>query len=282
MKGHIRERSPGHWAIVIDLRDNSAGKRRRKWHSFKGTKRQAQEECARLISEMKAGSYFEPSKMTVAEFFERWLTHIRPNVSPRTFERYEEIAKKNLVPLLGAVVLTKLRPIQISEAYAKALAVGRRNGKGGLSARTVHHMHRVLSQALKQAVRWDLLLRSPCDRLEKKDRPKVEKKTVPTIDAGETVKAIAAARSRRLFVPMLLGSMCGLRRGEIVAVRWKNVDLERAQVAVLASIEQTKAGCREKEVKGSRARTNAGPAGRRASRLPARTSAGNAAPGHAA
>ena len=68
MKGHIRERSPGHWAIVIDLRDADTGSRRRKWHSFKGTKRRAQEECARLVSEMKAGAYFEPSKVTLAEF----------------------------------------------------------------------------------------------------------------------------------------------------------------------------------------------------------------------
>ena len=181
-------------------------------------------------------------------------------MSPRTLERYEEIAKKNIVPLLGAAVLTKLKPIQISEAYAKALAGGRRDGKGGLSARTVHHMHRVLSQALKQAVRWDLLLRSPCDRLEKQDRPKVEKKPVATIDAAETVKAIGAARDRRLFVPILLGSMCGMRRGEIVALRWRNVDLDRAQIAVVASIEQTKAGCREKDAKAGRSRTIAMPA----------------------
>jgi integrase len=244
MKGHIRERSPGHWAIILDVQDAATGKRRRKWHSFKGTKRQAHEECARLVAAMKAGAYVEPSKMTLAEFFDRWLAHIKPNVSPRTLERYEEIAKKNLVPLLGALPITKLRPIDISQAYAAALTSGRRRGDGGLSARTVHHMHRVLSQALKQAVRWDLLLRSPCDRLEKKDRPKVEKKPVATIDAAETVKAISAARDRRLFVPILLGSMCGMRRGEIVALRWKNVDLDRAQIAVVASIEQTKAGCR--------------------------------------
>src|SRR5262249_29792703 len=91
VKGHIRERSPGHWAIVIDTRDPSTGRRRRKWHSFKGTKRQAQVECARLISEMKGGVYLEPNKTTVAQFLARWLEHIKPNVSPRTHERYTEI-----------------------------------------------------------------------------------------------------------------------------------------------------------------------------------------------
>ena len=77
MRGHLRERAPGHWAIILDLHDPATGKRRRKWHSFAGTKRQAQIECARLISEMKGGTYLEPSKTTFAQFLERWLDHVR-------------------------------------------------------------------------------------------------------------------------------------------------------------------------------------------------------------
>lgn len=100
MKGCIKERSPGHWAIILDQRDPATGKRKRKWHSFTGTKRAAQLECARLISEMSDGAYVEPSKLTLAQFFDRWLKHIKPNVSPRTHERYEQIATKNIVPLL--------------------------------------------------------------------------------------------------------------------------------------------------------------------------------------
>src|SRR5207302_7555287 len=150
MKGHIRERSPGRWAIILDQRDPSTGKRKRKWHSFEGTKREAQVECSRLITGMNGGSYVEPSKVTLLLFFERWLRHIKPNVSPRTHERYGQIATKNIAPLLGAKMLSKLAPIEISDAYAKALDNGRRDGKGGLSPRTVHHMHRVLYSALDQ------------------------------------------------------------------------------------------------------------------------------------
>jgi integrase len=259
MKGHLRERSPGHWAIIIDIRDAATGARRRKWHSFAGTKRQAQVECARLISEINGGTYIDPSKLTVAAFLDRWLEHVRPNVAPRTYERYCEIARKNLVPLIGGVPLTKLQPIQISDAYAKALTTGRRDGKGGLSARTVHHMHRILFQALRQAVRWGMLARNPAD-LDKKDRPKVERKPVATIDATSTVDLIEAARERRLFVPILLGSLGGLRRGEITALRWKSVDLDRRQLAVIASTEQTRDGIREKEAKSSKCRTIALPA----------------------
>ena len=151
MKGHIRERSPGHWAIVIDVRDPTTGKRRRKWHGFAGTKRQAQVECARLIAAMDAGTYIEPSKITLEAYLEAWLTDIRSRVSPRTHERYGEIARKSIVPVLGKVLLKDLRPAQISRAYSDMLESGRRKG-GGLSPRTVLHVHRTLKQALAQAV----------------------------------------------------------------------------------------------------------------------------------
>src|ERR1700690_646373 len=137
MKGHLRERSPGHWAIILDIPDPATGKRRRKWHSFKGTKREAQIESARLIAAVKGGSYLEPSKITLSSFLERWLDHVRSRVSPRSHERYCELARKNIVPLIGAVPVTKLKPAQISAAYTKALASGRRDGSGGLSPRTV-------------------------------------------------------------------------------------------------------------------------------------------------
>ena len=259
MKGSIRQRSPGHYAIILDLIDATTGNRRRKWHSFKGSKREAQIECARLISAKQGGTYLEPSKTTLKQYLEKWLEHIKPNVAPRSHQRYEELALKNIAPLLGDVILSKLQPIQISGAYAKAVATGRRDGKGGLSARTVHHMHRVLRGALTQAVKWNLLIKNPCDMLERKDRPKIERKPVAVMDAADTMQILEAARGTRWFIPMLLGSMCGIRRGEICALRWRNVQIETGQVEVSHSIEQTKNGCREKETKGSKCRTVAMP-----------------------
>jgi pyruvate-formate lyase len=93
MKGHIRQRSPGHWAIVIDVRDPQSGRRKRRWHSFTGTKRQAQVEAARLISEQQKGTTVEPSRMTVAAFLERWIEHMQGQVSPRSHERYAELCR---------------------------------------------------------------------------------------------------------------------------------------------------------------------------------------------
>src|SRR5262245_41215748 len=136
MKGSIIERSPGRWAIILDV-DSSTGKRRRKWHSFKGTKREAQVECARLISEIKNRNYVEPGKTTLAQYLDRWLDHIKTQVSPRSHERYGELIHHHIVPLLGKVSLTKLNAVQVSQAYAQALKSGRKDGNGGLSPRTV-------------------------------------------------------------------------------------------------------------------------------------------------
>ena len=146
---------------------------------------------------MSGGSYVEPSKLTVLQFLERWLKHIKPNVTPKTHERYSDLLNKNIAQLLGANILSKLQPIDISEAYAKALESGRRDGKGGLSPRTVHHMHRVLYTALKQAERWRLINRSPAALLEKRDRPKIDKPFQPEMLVDRLAELVGEAAAPR-------------------------------------------------------------------------------------
>jgi integrase len=256
MKGHLVERSPGHWAIVIDVRDPENGARRRKWHSFLGGKREAQIECARLISEMKSGAYLEPAKLTLGQFLERWLNHQRPLLSPRSGERYADLARKNIVPLLGGELLTKLQPMQISAAYAKALEGGRRDGGGGLAASSVRYMHAVLHKALGQAVLWNMPQRNPAALVKP---PKVERPQMKALDENQMALLIARFRSTRMFIPVLLGAMCGMRRGEISALSWKAVDLAGARMAIVASMEQTRTGTRIKETKSGRGRAIALP-----------------------
>jgi integrase len=252
MKGSIRERSPAHFAIILEQRDAATGKRKRKWHSFRGTKRQAQIECARLISEMSGGTYLEPSKTTLAAFLARWLDHVKSQVTPKSHERYSGIVNQNLIPTIGSVHLSKIRPAQISAAYTAALASGRRDGSGGLSPRTVGHMHRVLKQALGQAVRWELLSRNPVDAV---DPPMVDWAPMKTYDLPQTAELIAAVRGTPMLMPTLLAVLCGLRRGEICALRWRNVDLVSGQISVVESLEQTKAGLRFKSPKSGKGRT---------------------------
>lgn len=252
MKGHIRERSPGRFAIILEQRDPTTGKRKRKWHSFAGTKRQAQIECARLISEMKGGTYLEPSRTTIALFLDRWLEHMTSQISPKSHARYSELVRKNIAPLLGAVVMTSLRPALISAAYSKALTHGRRDGKGGLSPQTVTHMHRVLKQAIGQAVKWELLNRNPVDAV---DPPKVARGLMHTYDLDQTAELIDAMRPTRMLVPVLLAVLCGMRRGEVAALRWKNVDLASGQLGVFESAEQVGTKVRYKTPKSGKGRT---------------------------
>jgi integrase len=252
-QGHIRQQGEGSWEIKFDLgRDPSTGRRITRYRTFRGNKREAQTELTRLLSQRDNGSLIEPSKVTVAAFLDRWLEHMRARVSPKTHERYTDICRNNLFPGLGAVVLTKLQPIQITDAFATALSSGRKDGKGGLSPHTVHYMHRVLRHALQQAVRWQMLGRNPTDAVE---APKIERKQMMALDEGGTAALLEAARETTLFIPILLGALCGLRRGEITALRWRSVDLKRGELSIVASTEQTKQGVREKPPKSGRGRT---------------------------
>ena len=253
MRGHVRERGKGNWYAVLSTRDPQTGKRKVRFVSLPGAKgkREAQQECARIVTEMQKGAYVEPDKTTLAQFLERWLGQIKTQVSPRSYERYAEIARNNLVPALGNAQLMKLRPEHISDAYSKALSGGRRDGAGGLSPRTVHHMHAILKQALKQACVWRAITHNPADLVKP---PKVERKEMQTIDTDRTVEVIEAARGSRMLIPILLGVLCGLRRGEVVALRWRSVDLDAGKISVVASAEQTDEGVREKETKSGKGR----------------------------
>lgn len=251
MKGHITERSPGKWGIVIDVPHPETGKRRRKWHTFHGTKRQAETECARLVAELNGGNYVEPAKTTVRDYFIRWLKHEKANVSPKTHQRYEELLLKNVAPVLGSITLNKLTAARIDGAWGHLLESGRRNGKGGLSPRTVHHCRRVMLTAMDQAVKWDLLKRNPVALTRP---PKVEKQQMEAFDAPQTAIMLDDLRESRVFIPALLAALCGLRRGEILALRWRDIDMSAATIAVRQSAEQVGTVVRYKETKSGKSR----------------------------
>jgi integrase len=251
MKGTIKQRSEGSYSLIIDLPRQRGEKRKQKWFTYRGTKRDAQKELARLITEMADDSFQEPSKTTLEQFFERWLKHMTSQVDERTHIGYAEKARKNINPLLGSVLLTRLRPDQISEAYAQALASGRRDGKGGLSPRTVHHLHRILKQALGQAVKWGLLKRNPCDVV---DPPRVEKREMKTFDTVQTADALGEMRRTRFLIAYLLAAICGLRRGEIAALRWKNVDLDAGVLKIVQTTRQIGKAVTYKPVKNTKGR----------------------------
>ena len=129
MKGHIRKRGKS-WAVVFDLGRDASGKRHQKWHAVPGTRRDAQRELARLLNELNTGAYVEPSRMTISEFLDRWLAdYAKPKVSPKTFERYQEMIDGHIRPALGSYLLPKLAPLHIQAFYSHALAAGRKDGR---------------------------------------------------------------------------------------------------------------------------------------------------------
>jgi len=234
-------------------RDPVTGKRRTRYVTVRGTKKDAQRDLIRLLAEVESGTAVEPKKLTVAEYLEAWLAdHAQHRVSAKTFERYAEIVHKHLIPGIGGQRLGKLSPLQIQAHYSALLTNGRRDGRGGLSTQTVKHHHRVLSQALRQAVRLHLISRNPAADV---DPPRPVRREMKIIDPEQTATLLKAARERpALAVPVMLAITTGMRRGEILALRWADVDLDRASLSVTRTIEQTSKGLGLKEPKTQRSR----------------------------
>jgi integrase len=250
MKGHIRERSPGHWAIVIDARDPQTGKRKRRWHSFRGTKREAQIECAKLIAAVGKGDYVEPSKTTVAEFVRARISQWEASgeISARTAQRYRQLLENQIAQHLGAKVLRKLRPLDI-EGWHTSL-------RDTVAARTIGHAHRVLGKALGDAVRNNIVSRNVC-----------REQSVPKIEDGDKaiVRDVPALMAKlpdwRHSTVAMVALFTGMRLGEVLALRWNNVDLDAKIIKVREALEQTAAF-------GVRAKAPKSKAGRRDITLP--------------
>jgi integrase len=237
MRGNITRRGDQSWRLKFESgeRDPGTGKRQTKFVTVRGTRRDAEKELTRILNDIENGAFVEPSKLTVEKYLESWLDHAKQRVSAKTFSRYEEIVKKHLSLELGVHRLLKLTPLAIQEYYSKALASGRRKGKGGLSAQTVKHHHRILSEAMRQAVRWRLLHSNPCDLVEP---PRPTRREMRTIDQKQTAQLLKAAETKRIYMPVMLAITTGMRRGEVLAVRWKDIDLDSSSLAVTQTLEK--------------------------------------------
>ena len=256
MQGHVRRRGKRTWAVIVDLDRGPDGKRKQKWHTVQGTKKDAETERTKLLNALETGCYVEPGKLTVGEYLEKWLTeYAKTSVAPTTYQRYQCIVRLHLVKALGQIPLTKLQPLHIQGYYSQALQTGRLDKESktkGLAARTVGHHHRVLSEALSRAVKWQILARNPADAV---DPPRVEDKEVQAIDEAAAAWLIDAAIGTRLYEPIMIALTTGMRRGEVLALRWSDCDLVRGSVTVLRSLEETKeGGLRFKDVKRKRSR----------------------------
>ena len=240
MTGSVKKRSKNSWTMIIYMgRDPKTNKKRQKWHTVSGTKRDAQRELTRLLHELNTGQYVEPSKMTVAAYLQKWLDHAQKKVNPKTHERYTQLVQRNLTPLIGGLPLPGLRPLHIQDTYDRLLESGRVDGKGGLSSRTVQHCHRVLRAALQQAVRWQLVAVNAANAVEP---PSVEKREMQALDEIQTVWLFNASQGTRFYIPILFAVTTGARRGEVLALSWVDLELSEASATIRRSLEQTRKG----------------------------------------
>ena len=231
MRGHVTKRSKNSWTIVMDLgRDPASGKRRQQWLSVKGTKREAERKLAELQHQLNTGGYVKPTRLTTAEFLVKWLEeHAKPNVAPTTFQGYEHVVKRHLIPGLGSIALAELAPLHLQAYYVEKLERGRLDGKGGLGAHTVNHHHVTLHDALQTAVRWNLVARNVADAV---DRPKFQSPEMKTFDEDELKAFLDAARETPYYHLFYLTLFTGLRRSELLGLRWDDADLTLGQLYI--------------------------------------------------
>lgn len=242
MRGHVRKRGAT-WAVVVELpRDPETQRRRQKWHSGFKTRKDAERALAEIVSSLDQGTYVLPTKLTLQEFVEKeFLPAIRAAVRPSTFHSYERNLRIHVLPSLGNRKLVDIDAASLSTLYGRLLVEGRKDqaqGKG-LSPRSVAYVASILGKVFRQAMDWDRIARNPAERARppKATANQGQRAQMVTWTGVEVAKFLAAceAASDRHYPAWLMLATTGMRRGELLGLRWSDVDLH----AGTASIRQT-------------------------------------------
>ena len=229
--GSIIRRGKSSWRVKLDAGHDANGKRKFHVETIRGTKADAVAVLAKRIAERSEGQLIERSTLTVADYARHWLAAIAPaKASGRTIERYGELIRLHIAPALGTVEIQKLDGSRIDAFYARLATAGRIDGKGGLSPQTCRHIHRLLSQILGSAVKAGKLRTSPMAAVQ--TAPKVKRSDVQVLDNDELTKLFAYLQSKPLYMPVLLGASTGLRRSEVLGLRWSDIDTDKATLTV--------------------------------------------------
>lgn len=238
-RGSVVKRGKG-YAVVLEVApDPLTGRRRQKWHSGYRTKAEAERARTELLGKLDQGTYVAPAKTTVGDFLEEWLVAIGSTVRASTADSYRRNVENHVVPRIGSARLSSVDAGTLNRLYAELLTDGRRDGKGGLSARTVRYIHTVLHRAFKDAVRWGRLARNPADAA---DPPRTssggDDHEVEAWDAPTLRRFLDRARSEdeRWYSAWAVLATTGARRGEVLGLRWVDVDLEAGRLSIRQSL----------------------------------------------
>ena len=227
MRGTIEERAPGVWRLRVVVGYRPDGQPRQASRTVRGTRRTAQSELAKFVAEAERDEAPLVGNMTVAAYLDRWMEHIRAHRQPDTSRNYA-LRCQRFKKEFGAVRLDKLRSHHLDGAYRRWLLEG-------LSPATINSYHGVLSSALGQAVKWGLVARSvaPLATL-----PTVERRRMNVPD-GETVRLLVTTAEESdpvLGATIMLAALTGCRRGELLGLRWSDVERDQMVLQVQRSI----------------------------------------------
>ncbi len=251
MKGYItRGRIEGSWYVRVELPRSADGKRRQRRETVRGTKAEAQRRLRELLREVETGGYAEGGRMSIADLAQRWLQSVEHRVGVKTFIRYKSIVRLYIAPALGSIRAEALRPGHVEEALASWSTGGRKDReKGLLSARTIGHLYDTLRTICRWGVKMGILVRNPADAVEP---PRVERREMQALDPKGVTALLNAAKDTALQIPILVAIGTGLRRGELLGLRWSDVDLEAARLTVRRSVETVQGVTRTKAPKTAR------------------------------
>lgn len=229
MAGQIIKRGERNFIVRIFLGRDANGKRDYMNQTVKGSKKDAQALLNKLLREKDMGTLLEPSRESLNDYLDRWLTAAaKPRLGASSYSDYERLLRYYVRPELGATPLQKLTALDIQKVYAGMQA---RN----LSPRTVQYTHRVLRNALEQAVKWRLLIHNPAQHVE---LPKQERREMHFMTDGESRRFLTAARTSPHYAFFTLMLSTGLRPSEALALRWQDVDLKRHAVRITRTVKR--------------------------------------------
>jgi len=240
MRGSVvqKPKKTGRWYVVLDLGSDAYGRRKQRWHSGYRTKREAERGLTALLSAQDSGTYVTPQRITLGEYLsDRWLPAIEDTVRPTTFDGYRRHVRLYIVPVLGRVPLQALTPDQLSTLYRQLRVCGGRNGRP-LSPASVARVHATAHRALRDAVNWGYLLRNPAAVAMKPKQRSAGSLEMRTWTAAELRAFLEYLREDRLYAAWRLAATTGMRRGEVLGLRWCDVDLAAGRVAVRQTVTE--------------------------------------------
>jgi integrase len=225
-EGSITQLTDGRWQARISL-DGGARKA-----LYGKTRAEVASKLTAALRDRDRGVPVLGEKQTVGTYLATWLDASKHRVKPRTYERYAELIAVHVTPSLGRVALAKLSPQHVQRLYTAKL-------DEGLSSTTVHHIHAVLRTALAHAEKQGLVARNV---VKLTTPPRMRRIEMHTLTSEQAQKLLATAKGDRLEALYVLALSTGMRQGELLALRWADVDLERATLRVTATLQRTRAG----------------------------------------